>query len=350
MTHTDIKPSHQPRIIFGMMGFGQNKGVGIRNFSLDEYRQTMDEFKSRGYNEVDTARFYDAGNQEAWATKAGWKERNFKLATKCLPVNNGDHRPEKLRESIETSLKALETDCLDIFYLHAPDRATPWEETFAELDKIHREGKIKEVGLSNFAACEVAEIATLCKERGWVRPTIYQGNYNAINRNINSELIPCCHHFGIDVVTYGPLGGGFFTGKYRKDKIPDTGRFSDESIAGKYYRARYWNEGSFQALEAVEKAAKKHDLSLIEVALRWVRYHSELNVKDGGNDGIIIGPSGPEQAKQCLDLLEKGPLPDDVVEALDYAWRIAAFDSESYFKGQLIYGPDAPSPWEALRK
>ena len=81
----------------------------------------------------------------------------------------------------KTSLKELKTDCVDIFYLHAADRSVPFEETLQEVNKMHKEGKFVNLGLSNFTAFEVAEVVIMCKERGWVRPTIYQGVYNAIS-------------------------------------------------------------------------------------------------------------------------------------------------------------------------
>lgn len=87
-----------------------------------------------------------------------------------------------LREQLEKSLKELQTDCVDVFYLHAADRSVPFEETLGACDELHKEGKFVELGLSNFTAFEVAEVVITCKEKGWVRPTIYQAMYNAISQ------------------------------------------------------------------------------------------------------------------------------------------------------------------------
>jgi aflatoxin B1 aldehyde reductase len=104
------------------------------------------------------------------------------LATKHYPYEPGQHKPEKLRYALEKSLAELKTDCVDIYYLHAADRSVPFKETLAEVDKLHKEGKFRELGLSNFAAFEVAEVVITCEANGFVRPTVYQGMYNAITR------------------------------------------------------------------------------------------------------------------------------------------------------------------------
>lgn len=175
----------KPRVILGLMTFGPDEDAGARITSLDEYNKCLDYFQGQGYNEVDTARMYVSGKQEAFTADAKWKDRGLSLATKCYPKDPGNHKPDNLRKSLETSLKELKTDCVDIFYLHAADRSVPFDETLEEVNKMHQEGKFVQLGLSNFTAFEVAEVVITCKERGWVRPTIYQGMYNAISESIS---------------------------------------------------------------------------------------------------------------------------------------------------------------------
>lgn len=122
------------------------------------------------------------GKQEAFSAEAHWKERGLTLATKCWPDEPGTHKASVLKEQLTLSLKELKADCVDIFYLHAPDRSVPYEETLEALNGLHKDGKFVQLGLSNYAAFEVAEIVVMCKERGWVRPTIYQGMYNCISK------------------------------------------------------------------------------------------------------------------------------------------------------------------------
>ena len=173
----------KPRVILGAMTFGPDESAGARITSLDEYNKCLDFLQGQGYNEIDTARAYIDGKQEAFTADAKWKERGLKLATKCYPNKPGTHKPDKLRESLETSLKELKTDCVDIFYLHAADRSVPFAETLEAVNEMHKEGKFVQLGLSNYTAFEVAEVVITCKERGWVRPTIYQGMYNAISKS-----------------------------------------------------------------------------------------------------------------------------------------------------------------------
>lgn len=176
-----VVPSTGPRVILGLMTFGPDEKTGARITSVDEFKKCLDYFQQRGYSEVDTARVYIGGEQEAFTAQAGWKERGLKLATKWYPRSPGDHKPAIVRENLEKSLKELQTDCVDIFYLHAADRSVPFSETLEEVNKLHKEGKFVQLGLSNYTAFEVAEIVTMCNERGWVRPTIYQAMYNAIS-------------------------------------------------------------------------------------------------------------------------------------------------------------------------
>lgn len=172
-----------------------------------------------------------------------------------------------------------------------------------------------------------------------VRPTIYQGMYNAITRSLEQELIPACKRYGLDVVIYNPLAGGLFSGKYKTSDIPEEGRFSDKGGHGEMYRKRYYKDSTFEALKVIEPVVEKAGLTMVEVALRWVVNHSALNVKDG-NDGVIIGVSSIEQLDQNLKDCEKGPLPEEVLQALDQAWRISKPDTPNYWHLDLKYTYD----------
>ena len=125
------------------------------------------------------------------------------------------------------------------------------------------------------------------------------------------------------------LAGGIFSGKYKSTEVPEEGRYSTTNAnQGKMYRERYFKDATFDALKYIEPVVEKHGLTLLETALRWVVHHSKLRVggipaKAGekeGHDGVIIGVSSVKQLEGNLGDLEKGPLPEEVVEALDYAW------------------------------
>ncbi|CAN8096384.1 unnamed protein product [Discula destructiva] len=326
------------RVILGLMTFGPDESTGARITSVPEFGKVLDLFQARGYNEVDTARVYVGGKQEAFTREAGWKGRGLTLATKVkYPGRPGDNVADEVVQSVETSLKDLGTDCVDLLYLHAADRATPFAETLEALDKLHKAGKFVRLGLSNFTAFEVAEVCLTCKYNGWVRPTVYQGMYNMITRNIEAELVPACQRYGLDIVVYNPIAGGLFSGKIKsKDMTPAEGRFSDTHASGKIYRGRYFRESNFKALQILESAVEKHGLTMIETALRWTVHHSALRVKNG-NDGVIIGVSSLEQLANNLDNLEKGPLPEELLKSVDEAWQVAKADSIQYWHGEVKY-------------
>jgi len=335
-----IAGTGKPRVILGTMTFGPDPSTGARITSLDEYKSILDLFQSQGYNEIDTARVYIGGKQEAFTRAAGWKERGLTLATKWYPSQPGFHKAETVEAKLNESLAELGTDTVDIFYLHAADRSVPFTEPLAKLDELHKQGKFVQLGLSNFTASEVAEVVMHCKYNGWVRPSIYQGMYNAITRSIEPELITTCRRYGLDVVVYNPLAGGIFSGKYKTADVPSEGRYSDVSSAqGKNYRGRYFKDATFDALRIVEPVAQKHNLTLLETALRWLVHHSELKIKDG-NDGIIVGVSSKQQLESNLADLEKGPLPEEVVKALDEAWLVAKPTTANYWHLDYKYTYD----------
>ncbi|KAI9889481.1 MAG: Aflatoxin B1 aldehyde reductase member 2 [Vezdaea aestivalis] len=335
-----IAQSPKPRVILGLMTFGPDPNEGARITSLDDFNSILDHFQREGYHEIDTARVYVGGRQEAFTAEARWKERGLTLATKWYPHTPGDHKAEMIKTKVNESLKALDTETVDIFYLHAADRSVPFAETLEAVNELHQQQKFLRLGLSNFTAFEVAEIVMTCREKGWVRPTIYQGMYNAITRNIESELIVACRRYGLDIVVYNPLAGGIFSGKYKSAELPQEGRYSDTNgTMGGVYRKRYFREATFDALHVVEPVVKKHNLTLLETAFRWLMHHSQLKIQDG-NDGVIIGVSSVAQLQSNLKDLEKGPLPDEVVKALDQGWLIAKAESPVYWHLDLEYTYD----------
>ena len=157
--------------------------------------------------------------------------------------------------------------------------------------------------------------------------------YNCLTRAIEEELVPCCRKFGLDILVYNPLAGGVLSGKYQsKEYSDDGGRFSSSNTSfGAMYRDRYFRDDNFEALKVIQPIADKLDLTLLEIAFRWLVHHSKLKVKDG-NDGVVIGISSLSQLDSNLNNLEKGPLPDELVKAFDDAWNIAKAVVAPYFR------------------
>jgi aflatoxin B1 aldehyde reductase len=167
-----------------------------------------------------------------------------------------------------------------------------------------------------------------------------------IARSIETELIPACKRYGIEIVVYNPLAGGIFSGKYKTKDVPAEGRYSDTAASGSMYRKRYFRNATFEALAIIEPVVQKHGLTLPETAFRWIHHHSGLDIKNG-RDGIIIGVSSFAQLESNLSNVQKGPLPEEVVEALDKAWLITKPTTPNYWHLDLKYTYDTQ---EALFK
>ena len=122
-----------------------------------------------------------------------------------------------------------------MWYLHGPDRTTPYEETLKAVNELYKEGKFKRFGISNYMSWEVAEICEICKTNGYILPSAYQGIYNAIHRKVEPELFPCLRKFGIAFYEFNPLGGGLFTGRYRslEEAVEPGSRFDPTKGQGK---------------------------------------------------------------------------------------------------------------------
>ncbi|KAL5527047.1 hypothetical protein ACEPAG_5838 [Sanghuangporus baumii] len=329
-------------IVMGAMTFGEAGKEGARVHDLKDVEAILDIFQKHGHYEIDTARAYCGGTSEEYLGKINWQKRGLKIDTKLYPTIASQrmlaagsepisHRPEDLRKYLQIQLKALNTDKIEMWYLHGPDRSTPYDVTMKAVDELYKEGYFKRFGISNYASWEVAEIVTICRERGYIQPTAYQGLYNAIHRGVEPELFPCLRKFGISFYEFNPLGGGFFTGRYHKpDEAVEPGsRFDPSKGQGRNYRNRYWNEPHFKALEIIEQAADKAGLTMAEVALRWISHHSLMKREYG--DAVLIGASSLNHIEQNLIDLEKGPLPDEVVKALDEAWLVVKNVAINYF-------------------
>jgi len=220
---------------------------------------------------------------------------------------------------------------LEMWYLHGPDRSIPYEVTLKTVNDLYKEGKFKRFGISNYMAWEVAEIIAICKANGYIQPTVYQGIYNAVHRTVELELFACLRKYGISFYAYNPLGGGFFTGRYKSiDDQPESGsRFDPTKGQGKNYRKRYWTDAHFKAMESIQAVAALHNLTPAEVALRWISNHSFLSRAHG--DSVIIGASSTAHIEQNLLDLEKGPLPDEVLKVLDEAWLSVKAQTSVYW-------------------
>ncbi|KAM3155255.1 Aldo-keto reductase [Botrytis cinerea] len=324
-------PRSAIKVVFGSMTIGR-PGDAIRVTTVESAQKIFDVFQAHGHSEVDSARAYGGGSTEERLAEINWKSRGLVMQTKLYPTKGKGMSwlteesyslsAADVRRGFEASMKALNTDRVEMFYLHGPDRNTPLEDTLSEVNKLHQEGRFDRFGISNFTSWEVARICGIAEKNGWVKPSVYQGLYNAFNRSVEAELIPCLRFYNMSLYAFQPLAGGFLTSKYHRDQTEyEAGsRFDPSKPLGQLHHGRYINDRNLYALEDILRPViKKHGLTEAECGLRWMAHHSFM--KKELNDAVIVGASSPEQLEQNLKDLEKGSLPNEVVEALERCWN-----------------------------
>lgn len=272
-----------------------------------------------GITVIDTANVYAGGaSEEILGTILQGRRDSVLLATKAgIPhPDSGEHSPlsaEGLRQSVHGSLRRLQVDRIDLFYLHQPDRAAPFEETMLAVADLVTQGDIGALGVSNFAAWQISEINHVADAIGTPRPVVAQQLYNLVARRIEDEYLEFSRTTGLKTMVYNPLGGGLLTGKYEFSDAPTGGRFGGSQLAG-LYRDRYWNARLFEAVSALKTIADGAGMTLIELSLRWL-------VSSADVDSVLIGVSRVDQLRSNLHAALKGALPTDIVAACDEVGR-----------------------------
>jgi aryl-alcohol dehydrogenase-like predicted oxidoreductase len=305
LKHTDLTVS---RFCFGTMTLGKPLDQAGTN-------QVIDRCIEAGINFFDTANMYNAGVAETLLGNA-LKGRRDKvvLASKVFfkigdePDQHGLSRKAILR-AIDESLQRLQTDYLDLYYLHAPDHTVPVEESLEAMESLVKQGKVRYPASSNYAGWEVVQMLCIAKERDWHAPYVSQPMYNLLARGIEQEYLPMCKEFGVSTVVYNPLAGGLLTGKHRPDAVIPGTRFDNNKL----YQDRYWHEQYFNAVERLRQIAQSAGRSLVGLSLILLLHHT-------ASDVVILGASSPEQLNENLAAGKEGPLPEDVVKACDQVW------------------------------
>ena len=297
--------------------------------NLDESRKMVLSFLETGNKELDTAYVYNNGTTEEYLGEIlpEIDSKSYYLATKVHPRITGILDRNAVLMQFNESLKRMNRESVDLLYFHFPDAKTPIEEALETVAELHEEGKVRELGLSNYPSWQVVDIWHKCEEYGCPHPTVYQGMYNALCRNVESELFPAIRQLGMRFYAFNPLAGGLLSGKHHNyDDEPQPGRFARL----KSYRERYWKQSYFDAIGQIRTECEKEGIPMAEAAYRWLVYHSQLDVSR--EDGILLGASRIEQMEQNMKAVTKGELPRQIVDALNCAWEIAKPDSPAYFK------------------
>ncbi|CAG9990855.1 unnamed protein product [Clonostachys byssicola] len=297
------------RVIYG----AGNAGSWRSETDGPKVAEVLQEF---GVDKIDSARIYLQSEELIGQRGVAAK---FKIDTKHPggTAETTNATKENVLEVADISFGLLKTDKVDVYYIHAPDRKTPLEQTLEGINELYKQGRFEHFGLSNFLASEVEDVIRVAKANGFVVPTVYQGNYSAIARRQEEELFPTLRKHGISFNAYSPLGGGFLT-KTARDIEEGAGRFNPDTHIGKMYSTLYSKPSFLAALKNWEDISAKSGLPKAELAYRWVSYHSGLKPELG--DGIIVGARTLDQLRKTLTGLKSGPLPDEVVRDINGIW------------------------------
>jgi aryl-alcohol dehydrogenase-like predicted oxidoreductase len=265
----------------------------------------LDRFVEAGGTLIDTADVYAAGESERiigrWLAERGERD-DVLLATKARhPVgSHGDANRQGLsrawlHRAIDDSLGRLGVEHVDLYQVHAWDPLTPVEEWLGALDELVRLGKVRYVGVSNLRGYQLQRAIDVARSEGLAPIVSLQPQYNLLAREIEWELVPCCEEEGIGLLPWSPLGGGWLTGKYRREERP-TGRTrlgEDPERGVEAYDKRAASDRTWDIIDTVRELAEAHGVTMSQVALAWV-------TEQPGVDSTILGVRTLEQLEDNL--------------------------------------------------
>ncbi|HEX2880558.1 MAG TPA: aldo/keto reductase, partial [Polyangiaceae bacterium] len=291
------EPSRVPELILGTMNFGK------RTAEPDALR-ILDCALERGVTFWDTANAYVNGEGERILGKAlrGRRDRVL-VASKVGLWRSGGTTAGLLQSggqaeglsrarifaACDESLQRLQTDYLDLYFLHVPDPSTPIEESLSAMAELIRLGKIRSWGTSNYASWQMLEMIQWCDREGVQRPLLTQQIYNLSVRQLDIEYFAFASKYRLHTAVYNPLAGGLLSGKHQFGEPPAGSRFQNNAM----YQARYWSERSFAAVASYQAVANELGVDLATLAYAWLGTRS-------GVDSILIGPGSVEHLEHAL--------------------------------------------------
>lgn len=259
-------------VCLGTMTFGH--GTDER-----ESQKMVDRAIDAGINFFDTANSYADAQSEVFLGKAlKGKRKDVVVATKFYnPMGPGPNDSGMSRyhimNTIEDSLRRLDMDHVDVFYIHHVDQQTPLEEMLRAMDDLVRQGKVRYIACSNFEAWRLMEALWISDSNGLERFICYQPQYSLLVRDIEIDLVPACLHKGVGIVTWSPLGGGYLSGKYKPGETTKEGTRSAEGWA---YPGSHFHPNTDAILTAVLETAEQLGKSPAQVAVRWILEQSHI--------------------------------------------------------------------------
>jgi aryl-alcohol dehydrogenase-like predicted oxidoreductase len=263
-------------LCLGTMTFGAESDEAVAH-------QQLDRFVEAGGTMVDTADVYADGRSEEiighwFARRPAEVTEPVVLATKGRFHMPGDNSPNgaglsarHLTRALDASLRRLGLDSVDLYQVHAFDALTPMEETLRTLDQFVRAGKIRYYGLSNFTGWQLTKVAHLARALNVAGPVTLQPQYSLLARDIEWEIVPAVLDAGMGMLPWSPLGGGWLSGKYRRDQRPSGAtRLGEDPHRGMEAYDRRGTDQTWNVIDAVQKVAEDRGVSMAEVALAWV--------------------------------------------------------------------------------
>ncbi len=293
------------RLCLGTMTFGDETS------EEDSHRQ-LDTFVDAGGTLIDTADVYSAGTSEeivgSWLAASPGRRDEVVVATKGRfpmddsPTGVGLSR-RHLSDALDNSLRRLGVDTIDLYQMHAWDPHTSIDETLRFIDDAVSAGKIHYLGLSNFTGWQIAQAVE--RSGGMTMPVSLQPQYNLLVRDIEWECVPACEEYGLGILPWSPLAGGWLTGKYERDEVPtgDTRLGDDPERGMEAYGPRNEQERTWNVVDAVRAVAEERDESMAQVALTWVADQPAVT-------SVILGARTVEQLEQNLTTADRHLDPD----------------------------------------
>jgi aryl-alcohol dehydrogenase-like predicted oxidoreductase len=307
-------------LALGTMTFGADWGWGSEK---DEARQIFDAYLDRGGNFIDTANQYTNGTSERLVGEFadGLRDRlviatKYTLSTRPGDPNSGGNHRKSMVRSVETSLRRLNTDYIDLLYLHAWDGTTPVDEVMRAMDDLVRAGKVLYVGISDTPAWQIARMQTMADLRGWSPLVALQIEYSLIERTVERDLIPMAAELGLGVIPWSPLASGVLAGKYTQADLDHGGGTAEATGTRKNVAAANGalSERGLAIADVVKKVAADIGATPSQVALSWIMHNPAVTAP-------IIGARTPAQLADNLGALEVR-IPDDALASLAEASAI----------------------------
>ena len=275
-------------LCMGTMTFGREADKAA---SKDIFNRCRD----AGINFFDCANVYSEGRAESILGELISDCRDELVVTTKFgsPMgtgyNNQGGSRRHLMSSLEASLKRLQTEYIDIYFLHRFDEHTPFEETLRALDDVVAQGKVRYTGVSNFAAWQIAKALGVSACNGWTAFDCIQPMYNLIKRQAEVEILPLAKSENLGVISYNPLGGGILSGKYDKDRQPGSARLADDDMYGR----RYGEEWMFDIAGRFNRFSAEHGYHPVSLAVAWVSHHPAVTAP-------ILGARNVDQLEDAL--------------------------------------------------